>query len=83
MLQSAVREKTTIKALGLSGGYGGAPCSVEYKVVLEIAKKLGMYEEVSEGRNIEEWGKQYPEAFAREYDLASGLRFNAWVEKDR
>jgi hypothetical protein len=42
-----------------------------------------MYEEVSEGRNIEEWGKQYPEAFAREYDLASGLRFNAWVEKDR
>ena len=31
MRQPAEREKTTIKALGLSGGYGGAPCSVDYK----------------------------------------------------
>ncbi len=30
---------------------------------------------------MEEWMEQYPEAFAREYDPASGLRFNAWVEK--
>ena len=29
---------------------------------------------------MEEWRKQYPEAFEREYDPASGLRFNAWVE---
>jgi anaerobic selenocysteine-containing dehydrogenase len=29
---------------------------------------------------MEEWKQQYPEAFAREYDSASGLRFNAWVE---
>jgi anaerobic selenocysteine-containing dehydrogenase len=29
---------------------------------------------------MEEWQKQYPEAFEREYDPASGLRFNAWVE---
>ena len=29
---------------------------------------------------MEEWKKQYPEAFNREYDPASGLRFNAWVE---
>jgi len=29
---------------------------------------------------MEEWKKQYPAAFAREYDPASGLRFNAWVE---
>ena len=29
---------------------------------------------------MEEWKNQYPEAFAREYDPASGLRFNAWVE---
>ena len=28
---------------------------------------------------MEEWKKQYPEAFEREYDPASGLRFNAWV----
>jgi anaerobic selenocysteine-containing dehydrogenase len=30
--------------------------------------------------NIEEWKKQYPDAFIREYDRISGLRFNAWVE---
>jgi molybdopterin guanine dinucleotide-containing S/N-oxide reductase-like protein len=30
---------------------------------------------------MEEWKTQYPEAFAREYDPASGLRFNAWVEE--
>jgi hypothetical protein len=29
---------------------------------------------------MEERKKQYPEAFEREYDPASGLRFNAWVE---
>jgi trimethylamine-N-oxide reductase (cytochrome c) len=27
-----------------------------------------------------EWRKKYPEAFQREYEPASGLRFNAWVE---
>ncbi len=29
---------------------------------------------------MEKWKEQYPEAFTREYDPASGLRFNAWVE---
>ena len=29
---------------------------------------------------MEEWRKQYPEAFEKGYDLASGLHFNAWVE---
>jgi molybdopterin guanine dinucleotide-containing S/N-oxide reductase-like protein len=28
---------------------------------------------------MEKWQKQYPEAFSREYDPASGLRFNAWI----
>ncbi|MDP2917840.1 MAG: molybdopterin-dependent oxidoreductase, partial [Dehalococcoidia bacterium] len=32
---------------------------------------------------MEEWKKQYPDAFEREYDPASGLRFNAWVEGDK
>lgn len=30
---------------------------------------------------MEEWRKQYPEAFEKEYSPASGLRFNAWVIK--
>jgi trimethylamine-N-oxide reductase (cytochrome c) len=29
---------------------------------------------------MEKWKEKYPEAFSREYDPASGLRFNAWVE---
>jgi len=36
-------------------------------------------EKVSMGQ-MEDWKKQYPEAFQKEYDPASGLRFNAWVE---
>jgi trimethylamine-N-oxide reductase (cytochrome c) len=26
------------------------------------------------------WMSEYPDAFAREYDAASGLRFDAWIE---
>jgi trimethylamine-N-oxide reductase (cytochrome c) len=29
---------------------------------------------------MEEWRRQYPEAFEREYHPAAGLRFNAWIE---
>ncbi len=29
---------------------------------------------------MEGWKQHYPEAFEKEYDPASGLRFNAWVE---
>jgi hypothetical protein len=29
---------------------------------------------------MEEWMTEYPDAFKREYDPASGLRFNAWIE---
>ena len=31
---------------------------------------------------MEDWKTQYPEAFEREYDPASGLRFNSWGEGD-
>ncbi len=31
---------------------------------------------------MEAWREKYPEAFAREYDPASGLRFEAWVLKE-
>jgi molybdopterin guanine dinucleotide-containing S/N-oxide reductase-like protein len=31
---------------------------------------------------MEEWRIQYPESFEKEYDAASGLRFNAWIEAD-
>jgi len=34
-------------------------------------------------KQMGEWAEQYPNAFKREYDPASGLRFNAWVEGDQ
>jgi hypothetical protein len=32
---------------------------------------------------METWRNKYLEAFAREYDPASGLRFNAWIEGEK
>jgi trimethylamine-N-oxide reductase (cytochrome c) len=34
-------------------------------------------------KEMDEWMTEYPDAFKREYDPASGLRFNAWVEGDK
>ena len=31
---------------------------------------------------MEEWKEQYSEAFTREYDPASGLRFDAWIAEE-
>jgi anaerobic selenocysteine-containing dehydrogenase len=32
-------------------------------------------------KQMQNWREKYPEAFEREYDPASGLRFGGWVEK--
>ena len=29
---------------------------------------------------MDQWRQDYPEAFARKYDAAAGLRFDAWIE---
>jgi anaerobic selenocysteine-containing dehydrogenase len=34
------------------------------------------------GEEMDTWRKIYPEAFKREYDPASGLLFDAWIEKN-
>ena len=31
------------------------------------------------GREMDQWKKDYPEAFEREYDPAAGVRFDGWV----
>lgn len=31
---------------------------------------------------MDEWRRKYPEAFNKEYDPDSGLRFNAWIQED-
>jgi trimethylamine-N-oxide reductase (cytochrome c) len=37
-------------------------------------ERLGLQE-------YEQWRRDYPEAFNRDYDPASGLQFSAWIEK--
>jgi trimethylamine-N-oxide reductase (cytochrome c) len=32
------------------------------------------------GEQLDNWRKQYPESFEKEYDPGAGLHFNAWVE---
>jgi hypothetical protein len=34
------------------------------------------------GAQMDEWREKYPEAFARKYDPASGLRQDAWVKSN-
>jgi trimethylamine-N-oxide reductase (cytochrome c) len=33
------------------------------------------------GEEMDQWRKDYPEAFERNYDPAAGLRMDAWIEK--
>ena len=33
-------------------------------------------------QEMDEWRRSYPDAFSREYDPASGLRFDAWVVRE-
>jgi trimethylamine-N-oxide reductase (cytochrome c) len=37
----------------------------------------------AEKADLDELRRKYPEAFRKKYDAASGLRFNAWVVKDK
>jgi len=32
------------------------------------------------GKEMDQWRRDYPEAFERKYDPAAGLRFDAWIE---
>jgi anaerobic selenocysteine-containing dehydrogenase len=63
----------TIAPEGLSSKHAAGQATSGY---------LAQVEKVSMAQ-MEAWKRDYPEAFAREYDPASGLRFNAWVEEGR
>jgi len=59
-----------ISPTGITSKRCGGIATSGYLVEVE---KVGMAQ-------MEEWREKYPELFEREYDPASGLRFNAWVE---
>ena len=57
----------------MSGSKTLPTAAVKLKIDAKEVEKATMTE-------MEEWRQKYPEAFNKEYDPASGLRFNAWVE---
>jgi trimethylamine-N-oxide reductase (cytochrome c) len=60
----------TIAPSGITSKHCGGQATSGFLVEVEKVSMLQM----------EEWMRQYPEAFQKEYDPASGLRFDAWVE---
>ena len=64
-----VVQSTSYLPIGISSKNAAGMATSGYLVEVERVSMAQM----------EEWRKQYPEAFEREYDPASGLRFNAWV----
>jgi len=58
-----------ISPMGLTSKHAGGQATTGYLVEVE---KVSIAE-------MENWKKQYPEVFQREYDPAAGLVFNAWV----
>ena len=51
----------------------------DYEAVLEVAKKLGVYQEVTEGRNIDEWIKYFFEEF---YEMTPFINWEEFKEKE-
>ena len=62
----------TISPEGITSKYSAGMATTAY---LADVKKVSM-------QKMDEWRRKYPEAFKREYDPASGLRFDAWVIKE-
>ncbi len=63
----------TISPEGITSKYSAGMATTAY---LADVKKVSM-------QKMEVWRRKYPEAFKRDYDPASGLRFDAWVIKER
>jgi anaerobic selenocysteine-containing dehydrogenase len=58
---------------GLTSKHAGGQATSGY---LADVEKVSMAQ-------MEEWRTKYPESFARDYDPASGLRFNSWITEGR
>ncbi|MBN1632272.1 MAG: molybdopterin-dependent oxidoreductase [Thermoleophilia bacterium] len=58
---------------GLTSKHAGGQATSGYLAEVE---KVSMAQ-------MEEWRTKYPEAFARDYDPASGLRFSSWITEGR
>ena len=61
----------TITPEGLTSKHAAGQATTAFLVEVE---RVGMDE-------MDKWRREYPDAFEREYDPASGLKFSAWVDK--
>ncbi len=67
-VQSVGLQKQAVKPIGESKS--------DYEITLEIAKKLGMYEEVSEGKSLDEWLRYFFDEYFKIKDFISWEEFN-------
>ena len=63
----------TIAPAGLTSRHAAGQATSGYLVEVE---RVSM-------QQMDEWRREYPDAFERDYDYASGLHFNGWVEEGR
>jgi trimethylamine-N-oxide reductase (cytochrome c) len=61
---------------------GLIPSNRKHKYIphLQIGTSYLVEVEKLSGEQMQEWRDKYPEAFARDYDPGSGLKFDAWIE---
>ena len=62
-----------ITPAGLTSKYAAGQATTSFLVEVE---RVSM-------QQMDEWRRLYPEAFEREYDYASGLHFNGWIEEEK
>ena len=85
MLKHGARPDWIIPGVLDRGGSGGGLTSPKWTSVNTPGQYLtGFLMEVQKvsGEEMDGWRRDYPDAFNRPYDPASGLRFDAWVEGD-
>jgi anaerobic selenocysteine-containing dehydrogenase len=63
----------TITPEGLTSRHAAGQATTAFLVEVE---RVGM-------QQMDDWRREYPDAFERDYDYASGLHFNGWVEGER
>ena len=83
-------EKTHVRSVGFLGLPGGGAINLISPIGISSKNAAGMatsgylveVEKVSMAQ-MEEWRNKYPDSFARDYDPASGLRFNSWITEGK
>jgi trimethylamine-N-oxide reductase (cytochrome c) len=74
LITDRINRGGTVNLIAPDKGSKNCPLMVVSAYLVEVEKL--------DPAEMEEWRKKYPEAFARDYDPAYGLKFSAWIEGD-